>query len=236
MKLVVVLFSILFTFMLVMGAYSPVPMDNHTVPSLVTKTLPAVVELRPGFNRWMGAGVLVSADGWILTARHLVKDQEVMVATMVDGVKYMSTTIIVDPNSDIAILKIDVEEAPYVRLCRGYPQLGEYVFVIGHPLGMLNTISLGVVSNLHRDMPRYGSDLIMTDAEVTWGNSGGGLFDMEGCLLGIVVAGSHYSTGLEANLVVPVARGRKLLYESFRQQEISADPNSLEVSIMQASN
>lgn len=233
MKFNIVVFSILFSFLLSMGAYFPVPLTSHTVPGLVTKTLPAIVELRPGFSRWLGAGVLVSEDGWIMTARHIVEDQEVMVVTMPDRTKHMSINIVTDPNSDIAILKIDVEDAPYVHLRPDYPQQGEPVFVIGHPLGIFNTISLGIVSNVRISKPPYDSEAIITDAEVTHGNSGGGLFDMEGRLLGIVVAGSQYFTGMEQNIVVPVARGRKLLDEYLQQQETSADPNSVDVSDLQ---
>ncbi len=223
MKSNIVILGILFIFMLVMGSYFPTPLTSHTVPGLVTKTLPAVVEVRPGFDNWMGAGVLISEDGWIMTAGHIVENQEVMIITMRDGSKYMSINIISDPNSDIAILKIDADPNsegdafPYVRLRRGYPLLGAPVFVIGHPLGMFNTISLGVISNIHQNRSPFGSGLIMTDAEVTHGNSGGPLLDMEGQLLGIIVAGSHYFTGLEANLAVPVAKGRELLEKYVRQ-------------------
>lgn len=217
MKFNSIIFSILIVFFLVMGAYSPIPMNNHTVSGLVTRTLPAVVELRPGFANWLGAGVIISEDGWVMTAGHVVADQEVMIVTMLDGTKHMSINIVIDPNSDIAILKIDIEDAPYVELSRGYPQLGEYVCAIGHPLGLFNTISLGIVSNLHINKPLWDFDLIVTDAEITYGNSGGPLFDMDGRLLGIVVAGSYYFTGLEQNFVVPVARGRKLL-EKYVQQ------------------
>ena len=236
MKFNIVLLGILVSFMLFMGQYFPVPVDlNHrTVPSLVTKTISAVVEVRPGFGYWMGAGVLISEDGWLMTAKHLIKNQDVMIVTMRDGSKYMSINIITDPNSDIAILKIDIGDAPYVRMNGVYPRQGAPVFVIGHPLGMLYSISLGIVSNVHKDMLPFGSDLIVTDAEVTHGNSGGPLLDMEGRLVGIIVAGSYYFTGLEQNFAVPVGRGRKLLEEYVQQQEVSTGRNDLDVPNMQA--
>ena len=161
MKFNAILLGVLLCFTIFMWAYSPVPLTSNTVPGLVTKTLPAIVELRPGFGRWMGAGVLISEDGWIMTAGHVVGNQEVMIVTMRDGTKYMSINIITDPNSDIAILKIDIEDAPHVRMSKMYPQLGEPVFVIGHPLRMFYSISLGVVSNVHQDMSPYGLDLII---------------------------------------------------------------------------
>ncbi len=239
MKFNVILFGILVSFMLFMGQYFPVPVDlNHrTVPSLVTKTISAVVEVRPGFGYWMGAGVLISEDGWIMTAKHLIKDQDVMIVTMRDNVKYMSINIITDSNSDIAILKINIDDpngvTPHVRMGETYPLLGEPVFVIGHPLGMLYSISLGIVSNVHKDMLPFGSDLIVTDAEITHGNSGGPLLDMEGRLVGIIVAGSYYFTGLEQNFAVPVGRGRKLLEEYVQQQEVSTGRNDLDVPDLQ---
>ncbi len=221
MKFNIVIFCILLSFSMFMGQYFPVPLSHSTVPGLVTKTLPAVVEIRPGFGNWMGAGVLISEDGWIMTAGHIVGDQDVMIITMRDNVKYMSINIIADPNSDIAILKVNLDDPngimPYVRMRETYPQLGESVFVIGHPLGMCYSISLGVVSNMHQNILPWGLDLIVTDAEVTRGNSGGPLLDMDGRLLGIIVAGSYYFTGLEQNFAVPVARGRELLEKYVRQ-------------------
>ncbi len=235
MRFNLVIFLVLFGFMLVMGSYSPTPLNlNHrTVPALVTKVLPAVVEIRPGFGNWMGAGVLISEDGWILTAKHIVEGQDVVIITMRDNVKHMGINIITDPNSDIAILKINIDDPnyimPYVRMRETYPLQGESVFAIGHPLGVFYSISLGVVSNIHKDIPPFGSDLIVTDAEIAGGNSGGPLLDMGGHLVGIIVAGSHYFTGLEANLAVPVERGRKLYDEYLRQQEVAASHNSVEV-------
>ena len=187
------------------------------IPDLVDRTLPAVVELRPGFANWLGAGVLISDDGWIITAGHVVEDQEVMTVTMIDGVKYMSVLIITDPNDDIAILKIDLKDAPHVKMGGVYPRLGESVYTIGHPLGVFNSVSVGIVSNIYIDRSLFGVDLIMTDAEITGGNSGGGLFNMDGCLIGVVVGASVYFAGIEANLVVPVVKGRDLLNGYLRQ-------------------
>ena len=233
MKFNWILLCILLSFTIFMGAYFPVPLTSNTVPGLVTKALPAVVELRPGFARWMGAGVLISEDGWIMTAGHVVGNQDVMIVTLRDGTKYMSINIITDPNSDIAILKIDIEDAPYVRMNGVYPRQGAPVFTIGHPLGMFYSISLGIISNVHQNILPWGSDLIVTDAEITHGNSGGPLLDMDGQLLGIIVAGSYYFTGLEQNFAVPIARGRKLL-EEYVQQEITTDPNGVDVSDLRA--
>ncbi len=236
MKFNMVLLCVLISFTIFTGMYFPIPMISPTVPGLVTKVLPAVVELQPESGYWRGAGVFISGDGWIMTAGHVVADQEVMIVTMQDGSKHMSINIISDPNSDIAILKIDfsdpnsnIETVSYVRMSRTYPQLGEPVFTIGHPLGMLYSISLGIVSNVHQDVPSWGLNLIVTDAEVTYGNSGGPLLNMDGRLVGIIVAGSYYFTGLEQNFAVPVTRGKKLYDEYIRQQEIAASRDSMEV-------
>lgn len=212
MKLNIILFCLLFGFAMFIGAaLVPISLDSDTVPNLVEKTLPTIVELHAGFANLAGAGVLISEDGWVLTAGHLVENQDVMIVTMQDDMKYMSINIIADPNSDIAILKIDIEDAPYVRMSGVYPRQGTPIYIIGHPLGLQNTVSYGIVSNVHIDYPMFGPGLIVTDAELTWGNSGGGLFSMDGCLLGITVGASRFDTGIEMNIVVPVARGRKLL-------------------------
>jgi len=238
MKYNVTLLFILFSFMLFTGRFFPTPLNNRTVSGTITRILPAVVELRPGFAHRLGAGVLISEDGWIMTAKHVVEGQKVMIATTIGGVKYMSTTIIADPNSDIAILKIDANPEdgghvfPHVQLRQDYPRLGEFVFAIGHPLGVFNSISWGVVSNVHKNILPYGRDLIITDAEITNGNSGGPLLDMRGRLVGIVVAGTGYWTGFEANLVVPVVRGRKLLEKYVQQQGNSARCDEVDVSAL----
>ncbi|KKN64901.1 hypothetical protein LCGC14_0487350 [marine sediment metagenome] len=230
MRLNVILFCLLFSFAMFVGAMMvPVNLDSDTLPNLVARTLPAVVEVRPGFARWMGVGVLVSSDGWILTAKHLVEKQDVMIVTALDGMKYMSTTIIEDPNNDLAYLKIDIEDAPHVKLSRSYPRHGEYIYAIGHPRKMFNSVSLGIVSNVRIDVPGFGFDLIVIDAEITGGNSGGPLFNMEGRLLGIVVAGSVYYSGIEANLVVPIMRSEELLDGYLGQQKIPTDCNSVGV-------
>lgn len=211
MKFNAISLCLLLSFTMFVGAYSPVPLDSETLPNLVANTLPAVVEVRPGFGGSWGAGVLVSDTGWVMTARHLVENQDVMIVIMRDGLKYMSINIISDPNGDIAILKIDIEDAPHVRMSELYPRQGAPVYAIGHPLGRRNNVSYGIVSNVHIDYLMFGPGLIVTDAELTWGNSGGGLFSMDGCLLGITVGATLPSTGIEMNIIVPVARGRELL-------------------------
>lgn len=228
MKYIPVIF--LFLFVLILGFIGPINLDSDTLPDLVAKTLPAIVEVRPGFERWLGAGVLISDDGWVATAKHMVTGQEVMIVTTLGGNKYMSTTIITDPNSDIATLKIDAEDMPHVKMCETYPRLGAPVYTIGHPLRVFNSVSRGIVSNIHISMFPFGSDLIMTDAELTFGNSGGGLFNMNGCLLGVVVGAS--GCDVEMNLVVPIARGKKLYDDYMEQQKTPADCNDLELSAL----
>lgn len=216
MKRVVILLSVMFSLIVFTVGFASI--HRHTLSDLVDKTLPAIVELRPGFASWMGAGVLISEDGWIMTAGHVVKDQEVMIATMRDGVKYMTTLIITDPNNDIVVLKIDIENAPHVKMSGTYPRLGEFVYTIGHPLGIFYSVTAGVVSNVYVDKPPFGTGLIQTDAELTHGNSGGGLFNMDGYLIGVVVGGTVYHMGIEMNLVVPIAKGRELLDGYFKQE------------------
>ncbi len=200
-----------------------------TLPDLVDKTLPAIVMVRPGFSNKMAAGVLVSEDGWIVTARHIVENRDVMLVTMADGTKFMSTLILESMFNDIAFLKIDVEGVPYVEINKMYPRLGETVYAIGHPLGIHNTVSLGIVSNVDIDQPIFGTELIMIDAEITRGNSGGGLFDMDGRLIGVVVAVTSFVTGIEANLVVPISKGRELLDEYLQTQKAEATCDCVEV-------
>jgi serine protease Do len=147
-----------------------------------------------------GSGFIVSADGYVLTCNHVVEDKEADFTVIVDpDHKYPAKVLAKDPLIDMAILKIQGNKLPFLKLGDSdNVELGESVLAVGNPLGEFeDTLSLGIVSGLSRRITAYnGFDskatnlrgLIQTDAAINPGNSGGPLVDMQGKVIGINTA------------------------------------------------
>lgn len=144
-----------------------------------------------------GSGVLWSADGYIVTCNHVVEGYSTVKVTFTDGTSYFANAMATDPLTDLAVLKIDLPEGSEVlpitaRDTEKTPlMLGETVIAIGNPLGYLtNTVTDGILSSLEREISVEGTDMLLMQisAAVNSGNSGGGLFDINGSLIGIVNA------------------------------------------------
>ena len=136
--------------------------------------------------RGLGSGFIVSADGLILTNAHVVRTGEVMVR-LTDKREFRAKVIGTDPQTDVAVLKIDATNLPVVRL--GDPsavRVGEWVVAIGSPYGFDNSVTAGIVSAKGRALPDGTYvPFIQTDVAVNPGNSGGPLFNMKGEVIGI---------------------------------------------------
>lgn len=143
-----------------------------------------------------GSGFIVSPDGMIVTNKHVVSDTEAAYTVLLnDGSKKPAKILARDPIHDLAILKIEAAKLPVVRLGNSSTvTIGQTAIVIGNALGEFrNTVSVGVISGLHRSVVADGSSsgpesleqLIQTDAAINPGNSGGALVDVNGNLLGI---------------------------------------------------
>jgi serine protease Do len=147
----------------------------------------------------LGSGVIVSPDGYILTANHVVDgaDEIKVKVTSTNGDKEYTAKIIgTDPPTDVAVLKIDARELPVITLSDSDQlEVGDIVLAIGDPFGLERTVTMGIVSGLGRSGFRFGGegggsqpnyqDFIQTDAAINPGNSGGALVDVEGRLVGI---------------------------------------------------
>jgi S1-C subfamily serine protease len=141
-----------------------------------------------------GAGVIVNDNGDILTSLHVVSTAVDLRVTFADGSTSKATIAGTLPDSDIAVLKADVLPAEFVPATLGNPnamRIGDEAFVVGHPFGLNNSMSAGVISGLHRTyIPSDGSaqmtDLIQFDAATNRGNSGGPLLNRAGQVVGIV--------------------------------------------------
>lgn len=156
-----------------------------------------------------GSGVIISADGYIVTNHHVIDGADTIMVRLKSGEQYRATVIGKDQTSDIAVLRIECEKAlPAARLgCSGDLVVGEKVFAIGNPLGSLGgTLTDGIISATARAITIDGSPmtLLQTNAAVNPGNSGGGLFNMAGELIGVINAkySEHSVEGL--GFAIPV--------------------------------
>jgi serine protease Do len=141
----------------------------------------------PAPRRGMGSGFIARSDGYILTNAHVVADADEVTVRLTDRREFQAKVIGTDPRTDVAVVKIDAQDLPAVRI--GDPsklQTGEWVVAIGSPFGLENSATAGIVSATSRAV---GGDsalpLIQTDVAVNPGNSGGPLFNLRGEVVGI---------------------------------------------------
>ena len=149
-----------------------------------------------------GSGVIISADGYIITCHHVVENATEVQVTLNSGTKYEATLIGSDKASDLAIIKIEPKETlTYVEQgCSSDLVVGEQVVAIGNPLGTLGgTVTDGIISATERNIQTSDGGvmkLLQTNAAINSGNSGGGLFNLDGQLIGIVNA-KYAAEGVE---------------------------------------
>ena len=138
-----------------------------------------------------GSGVLISQDGFILTNNHVVDGAETITVTLPDKREFTGRVIGTDPQTDLAVLKVDGQELPHLPWGNSSDlQVGEYVLAVGNPFGLNSTVTLGIVSAMGRGgmgITQY-EDFIQTDAAINPGNSGGALVNTRGELIGINTA------------------------------------------------
>lgn len=138
-----------------------------------------------------GSGLIVSSDGIVLTNNHVIQDANKITVQLNDGREYVARVLGKDPNSDVAVLKVDAIDLPHLTLGDSNTlEVGEWVIAIGNPLGLQATLTVGVVSAKGRSNLSIANyeDFIQTDAAINRGNSGGPLMDLEGEVIGINTA------------------------------------------------
>lgn len=137
--------------------------------------------------RGQGSGFIVSPDGVVLTNAHVVKNADEVTVKLTDRREFRAKVLGADPQTDVAVLKIDAKDLPTVKLGNSRDlQVGEWVLAIGAPFGFENTVTAGVVSAKGRSLPDDSYvPFIQTDAAVNPGNSGGPLFNARGEVVGI---------------------------------------------------
>lgn len=174
-----------------------------TTTEVAAKAAPSVVEILTSTtttsygmfggtytSQAAGSGVIISSDGYIITNNHVVEDADAIQITLYDGTVYEATLVGTDSTSDIAVLKVDANGLTAATLGDSSTiQAGDTAVAIGNPLGTLGgTVTDGIISATNREitMDNETYELIQTNCAINSGNSGGGLFDGNGNLIGIV--------------------------------------------------
>ena len=135
----------------------------------------------------LGSGFIISADGYVISNNHIIRDADEIVVSLSDRRAFKAEVIGTDDRSDVALLKIDAQDLPVVRLGQGYNlKVGEWVLAIGSPFGFDHSVTAGIVSAKGRSLPRENYvPFIQTDVAINPGNSGGPLFNLDGEVVGV---------------------------------------------------
>ncbi len=167
-----------------------------------------------------GSGFIVSDDGYILTNNHLVGDVEKVTVRLADDREFTAEIKGTDPDTDIAVLKIDAENLPVLELADSDElEVGEWVLAIGNPFRLRQTVTAGIVSAKGRSGFRLAEfeDYIQTDAAINPGNSGGPLLDLDGGVVGIntfIISQTGGYMGIGFAIPINIA---KFVYERLRE-------------------
>ena len=175
----------------------------------------------PRIRQGSGTGFVVSRDGYILTNNHVVQDAERVTVRLLDNREFNARVVGRDPNTDIAVIKIDADNLPAVAFGNSeQARIGDWVLAFGNPLGFTFTVTSGIVSAKGRQLQgltepgaRYSiQDFIQTDAAINPGNSGGPLVNMNGDVIGINSAIAS-QTGLYAGygFAIPINLARRVM-------------------------
>ncbi|MGO9700259.1 MAG: Do family serine endopeptidase [Xanthobacteraceae bacterium] len=136
-----------------------------------------------------GSGFFITADGYAVTNNHVVQKAENVQVTTDDGKIYTAKVIGTDPRTDLALIKVDGKDFPYVKFADNAPRIGDWVLAVGNPFGLGGTVTAGIVSARGRDIGAGPyDDFIQIDAPVNKGNSGGPSFDVDGNVIGVNTA------------------------------------------------
>jgi len=191
----------------------------------------------------LGSGVIVSAEGYVLTNHHVVEGADDIQLVLADGRRVAAHVRGTDPESDLAVLKTDEENLPAMTFAASDNlQVGDVVLAIGNPFGLGNTVTMGIVSALGRNflgVNRF-EDFIQTDAAINPGNSGGALVDTAGNLVGInstIYSQTGGSMGI--GFSIPVSLARNVFEQIVRDGEVTrgwlgVEPTAVTVEIAKA--
>jgi serine protease DegQ len=186
------------------------------IPQVVQRVEPSVVTV--AHDQGTGSGVVWSKDGVVVTNDHVVRTRNQQLIERVevaffDGRRFPGTVRATDPTTDLAVVEVDRQDLRPATFQRELPRVGELAIAIGSPLGFENTVTAGIISGLHREIPGSVSagatslvDLVQTDAAISPGNSGGALVNGRGEVVGISEAYIPPSQGaVSIGFAIPAA-------------------------------
>ena len=190
----------------------------------------------------LGSGVIISPDGYILTNNHVVESADEIEVTLTDSRRARATVIGTDPETDLAVLKVDLDKLPVIVLGDSDQlAVGDQVLAIGNPFGVGQTVTSGIVSALGRSQLGINTfeNFIQTDAAINPGNSGGALVDVNGNLMGINTAIYSRSGGsMGIGFAIPVSTAKLVLDGIVRDGQVTrgwigVEPNELSPQLAQ---
>ena len=161
----------------------------------------------------LGSGFVISAEGYIVTNDHVIKDADEITVNFFDGTSLEATLVGTDPKTDIALLKVNPPAPlPFVNFANSdASRVGDWVLAIGNPFGLGGSVSAGIISARNRDINAGPyDDFIQTDAAINRGNSGGPLFDMNGDVVGVnsaIISPTGNSVGIGFSVPANLAKG-----------------------------
>jgi serine protease Do len=145
--------------------------------------------VRPHLALAQGSGFFISSDGYAVTNSHVVNESSSVEVQTDDEKTYKARVVGTDPKTDVALLKIDGNDFPYVAFADGPPQIGDWVIAVGNPYGLGGSVTAGIISASGRDIGSSPyDDFLQIDAPVNKGNSGGPAFDENGRVVGVTTA------------------------------------------------
>ena len=193
----------------------------------------------------LGSGVIISPAGYILTNNHVIEGADEIEVILLDGRKAKAKVIGTDPETDLAILKVELDKLPVIVLGNSdLLQIGEPVLAIGNPFGVGQTVTGGIVSALGRNKLGINTfeNFIQTDAAINPGNSGGALVDTTGALMGINTAIYSRSGGsMGIGFAIPVSTARQVLESIVKDGQVTrgwigVEPQELNAELMETFN
>jgi serine protease Do len=145
----------------------------------------------PRRSNALGSGFVISPDGYVVTNNHVIEGADEILIEFFSGEELPATIVGTDPNTDIALLKVEAADLPYVEFGDSNgdgARVGDWVMAMGNPLGQGFSVSAGIISARNRALSGTYDDYIQTDAAINRGNSGGPLFNMQGEVIGVNTA------------------------------------------------
>lgn len=164
----------------------------------------------------LGSGVILNAQGYVVTNNHVISGADSIVVALRDGREAVAEVVGLDPETDLAVLKIELDDLPSITLASDELRIGDVALAIGNPFGVGQTVTMGIISATGRN--RLGlstyEDFIQTDAAINPGNSGGALIDAYGNLIGINTAIFSKSGGSQGiGFAIPSSLARQVMQD-----------------------